>query len=322
MLGIPSSFFDSFFRSSDHFLDHFSVNQIPCTQTCSRNHPCTPAILLQLLAVAPPAAVCAAVLLLDVLRCLITWALLLHYSLRCGRRMLLLASATASMAFALPAPPAGGATVKLNNGLTFPLVSFGLQVYDDTTAQAYTTTALAAGFRNFFSSVLAGNQAGFGDAIKATKVPRKEIFICGSVNTGNGQCSGTAACKSATADGCSANLQAIGVPYLDMIMLDYPAGDCASIQGQWLAFEDMLKSGKTRSIAVSNFSPQQLDCIVQNKSSTAPAVNQMPYAVGSGSSTVVADNAKRGGILVQAYSPLQGGGLASDPDCVAIGKAQ
>ena len=38
-----SSLFDSFFRSSDHFLDHFSVNQIPCTQTCSRNHPCTPA---------------------------------------------------------------------------------------------------------------------------------------------------------------------------------------------------------------------------------------------------------------------------------------
>jgi diketogulonate reductase-like aldo/keto reductase len=47
----------------------------------------------------------------------------------------------------------------------------------------------------------------------------------------------------------------------------------------------------------------------------------MPYAVGDAAQTVVADNAKRGGILVQAYSPLQGGALASDPDCVAVGKA-
>lgn len=218
------------------------------------------------------------------------------------------------------AAPAGGGAVTLNNGLSFPVASFGLQVYGDQEAQQYTTMAISAGFRNFFSSVLAGNQAGFGAAVKASSVPREQLFICGSVNTGNGQCSGLAQCKQATAEGCSQNLQAIGVDYLDMIMLDYPAGDCASIQGQWAAFEDMLAANKTRAIAVSNFSPQQLDCIVSNKSATVPAVNQMSYAVGSGSSTVVADNAKRGGILVQAYSPLQGGGLANDPDCAKIGK--
>jgi hypothetical protein len=169
--------------------------------------------------------------------------------------MMLAAAALATAALAVPTPHPHAAAnsssaVILNNGLTFPLASFGLQVYDDTTATAYVTPhasrrhrssyvrigrrtgpelsarrrytnlALAAGFRNFFSSVLAGNQAGFGAAIKGTKVPRKEIFICGSVNTGNGQCSGTAQCQQATAQGCTENLQAIGVDYLDMIMLD------------------------------------------------------------------------------------------------------
>ena len=43
----------------------------------------------------------------------------------------------------------------------FPLVSFGLQIYDDDTAYRLTTTALEAGYRNFFASVLAGNQKGF-----------------------------------------------------------------------------------------------------------------------------------------------------------------
>ena len=91
-----------------------------------------------------------------------------------------------------------------------------LQVYDDGTATQLTTMALGVGFRNFFSSVLAGNQQGFGAAIKATSVPRSEIFICGSVNTGSGACSGTADCKTQTAAGCQTNLQDIGVDYLDM----------------------------------------------------------------------------------------------------------
>ena len=58
-------------------------------------------------------------------------------------------------------------------------------------------------------------------------------------------------------------------------------------------------------------------------SSGAPfeqAVNQMPFSVGSWDKSLVSDDAKRGGVVVQAYSPLASGGLPSDPDCVAIGK--
>ena len=220
--------------------------------------------------------------------------------------------------------PVGGQTRTLNNGLTFPIVSFGLQVYDDVTAEAYTKIAVKAGIRNFFASVLAGNQAGFGAAIAnvtsgPNAVARTDLFICGSVNTGGGVCSGKVDCQSQTAAGCAANLAATGLKYLDMIMLDYPAGDCVSIQGQWLAFEAMLKAGTTKSIAVSNFTPDQIDCLSAAKM-TPPTVNQMPYSVGSGSNTVVADDAQRG-VVVQAYSPLGGGGLVSDPDCIAIGKS-
>jgi len=213
-----------------------------------------------------------------------------------------------------------GSTVMLNSKQIFPSASFGLQVYDDDTAKAYTMLAIQAGFRNFFSSVLAGNQNGFGEGFRASNIDRTEVYICGSVNTGSGACSGFDDCKTQTAQGCTSNLQTIGVKYLDQIMLDYPAGDCPSIQGQWAAFEDMLSAGGTKSISVSNFNNDQLDCIVSNKSSTVPAVNQLPYSVGDGHETVVADNAARGGIVVQAYSPLQSGGLQNDPDLVAIGK--
>ena len=89
-------------------------------------------------------------------------------------------------------------------------------------------------------------------------------------------------------------------------MLDYPSSDCNSIRGQWAAFEDMLKEKGTRSIAVSNFSPKQLECIPPN--ATVPAVNQLPYSVGHGK------------ITVQAYSPLGSGSVLSDHDVIAIGK--
>ena len=44
--------------------------------------------------------------------------------------------------------------------------------------------AIQQGFRNFFSSVLAGNQIGFGEGVRASAVNRSDLFICGSVNTG------------------------------------------------------------------------------------------------------------------------------------------
>ena len=64
-----------------------------------------------------------------------------------------------------------------NNKKKFPLASFGLQVYDDDTAYKLTLTALECGYRNFFASVLAGNQRGFAKAVKDSGIPRKDLYI-------------------------------------------------------------------------------------------------------------------------------------------------
>ena len=55
------------------------------------------------------------------------------------------------------------------------------RIYDDSTAYKLTLTALECGYRNFFASVLAGNQKGFARAIKDSNVPREDLYICGSV---------------------------------------------------------------------------------------------------------------------------------------------
>jgi len=199
---------------------------------------------------------------------------------------------------------------KLNTGVAFPTASFGLQVYDDATAQRLTSIALEVGYRNFFASVLAGNQRGFARAIKESGIPRGDLFICGSVLSNRVQ--GYEGARKLSARGCRENMEAFAVgdiTYLDQIMLDYPGPDDDALRGQWDALEEMQAAKLTRSIAVSNYSPKQLDVVLAQKG-TVPAVNQLPYGVGFASyydgdaSRIVEANRKRG-VLVQAWSPLR-----------------
>ena len=110
-----------------------------------------------------------------------------------------------------------------------------------------------------------------------------------------------------------------------MIMLDYPGATDACIRGQWRAFEEMKAAGLVRSLAVSNFTPQQLD-VVCAAGRTRPVVNQLPLCVGYHDPGILAANARRG-VHVQAWSPLGNGRLtrfardapAAKERCAAIG---
>lgn len=212
----------------------------------------------------------------------------------------------------------------LSDGTKFPLASFGLQIYSDDMAYKLTLTALETGYRNFFASVLAGNQRGFAKAVKDSGIPREDLFICGSVVSN--RAGGFANAKKETTAGWKRNMDAFGVgniDYLDQIMLDYPGPDCDSVLGQWAAFEEMHKQGLTKTLAVSNFSTKQLDCVLE-KSSVAPVVNQLPYSVAYHPGNAVEENNKRG-VLVQAWAPLGGslGGRFSSSmkgACAEIGK--
>jgi diketogulonate reductase-like aldo/keto reductase len=192
----------------------------------------------------------------------------------------------------------------------FPLVSFGLQIYDDATAYRLTRQALEVGYRNFFASVLAGNQRGFAQAIRDSGVERKDLFVCGSVVSNRAV--GYEKARQRTALGWQRNLEAFSVgriDYLDQILLDFPGPDEESILGQWAAFTDMMDQGYTKTLAVSNFSPAQLRVICSPADSTKsrynPVVNQLPFNVAYHPGNVMDENAHFG-VLVQAWAPLGG----------------
>jgi len=229
-------------------------------------------------------------------------------------------------------PNQQSSSVQLSDGTTVPLVSFGLQIYDDARAYQLTLTALECGYRNFFASVLAGNQRGFARAVRDSGVPRSDLYICGSVVSN--RASGYDQAFASTKRGCLANMEAFGagnIDYLDQIMLDYPGPDCDSIRGQWAAFETMQRDEKlVTSLSVSNFSPSQLDCILLDPQSrgSKPVINQLPYSVAyhPPSATYAIDENQKRNVLVQAWAPL-GGSLGGrftaslKQKCAQIGQA-
>lgn len=159
------------------------------------------------------------------------------------------------------------------------------------------------GYRNFFSSVLAYNQRGFAAAIKEAGIPRSELYICGSVLSNRAR--GYEAARKLSAAGCADNMAAMatgGIDYLDMIMLDYPGPDADSIRGQWAALEDMKASGLVGDLAVSNFSPAQLDVVLATGGSPITC-NQLPVSLANPMPGYIEANADRG-VLVQSWSPL------------------
>jgi hypothetical protein len=136
-------------------------------------------------------------------------------------RLLSAAGAFAPCQLPAVAAPPYASTVTLTDGLVFPLASFGLQAYDDETAEKLTRLAIGAGFRNFFASALAGNQRGFARGVQASGIKRSELFICGSVVSNRAVDAATA--YKLTKLGCDENLEAFavgGIETLDMIMLD------------------------------------------------------------------------------------------------------
>jgi 2,5-diketo-D-gluconate reductase A len=97
--------------------------------------------------------------------------------------------------------------------------------------------------------------------------------------------------------------QSLSVSHIHLSYIYRPDGE--SIRGQWRAFEEMKNDGLVESLAVSNFSPEQLDSLYINKGGAAiqPVVNQLPYSIANHPKNMIEYNAQRG-IVVQSWSPL------------------
>lgn len=187
-------------------------------------------------------------------------------------------------------------TATLNNGIEMPMIGFGVyQVSDEETEKAV-LSALEQGYRLLDTAAIYGNEAGVGRAIKASGIPREEIFITTKLwiqrqDAFNG-----------TQKALDESLGRLGLDYVDLYLMHQPLGD---VHEEWRAMETALKAGKTRAIGVSNFHMDRLADLITCHD-TVPAVNQIETHPFYQREAELAFH-KELGILQQAWGPLAEG---------------
>ena len=187
-------------------------------------------------------------------------------------------------------------TATLNNGIEMPMIGFGVyQVSDEETEKAV-LSALEQGYRLLDTAAIYGNEAGVGRAIKASGIPREEIFVTTKLwiqrqDAFNG-----------TQKALDESLRRLGLDYVDLYLMHQPFGD---VHEEWRAMETALKAGKTRAIGVSNFHPDRVADLITCHD-TVPAVNQIETHPFYQRESEVAFH-KELGILQQSWGPLAEG---------------
>ena len=157
----------------------------------------------------------------------------------------------------------------LNNGIKMPMVGFGVfQIHDAKTTQTVVEEAIKTGYRLIDTAQVYGNEEAVGKAIKASGVPREELFITTKLWISDFS-------YEVAKDAFNESLRKLDLDYVDLYLLHQPFGD---IFGAWRALEELYKEGKIKAIGVSNFKPDQLANLAAFNEVT-PAVNQIELHV-------------------------------------------
>jgi 2,5-diketo-D-gluconate reductase A len=199
--------------------------------------------------------------------------------------------------------------VTLNNGVTIPQLGFGVFKVGPEETSEITAEALSVGYRHIDTAQMYGNEAGVGQAVRDSGIPRGELFVTSKLNN-------QFHAHDAALEAFQGSLDALDIGYMDLFLIHWPLPGVGDFVETWQAMEEMLATGHVRAIGVSNFTQEHLARVLA-EGSVVPAVNQIevhPYLTQDPLRQFCVDN----GVAVQAWSPLARGRVLDDPVIVAI----
>lgn len=203
-------------------------------------------------------------------------------------------------------------TVTLNNGVVMPQLGFGVWQVPDDQAQPAVETALAAGYRSIDTAKLYHNEEGVGRAVRASGVPRAELFI--TTKLWNDEHDYDRALRA-----FDASLDRLGMDYVDLYLIHWPVPKQDKYRDAWKALEKVYAEGRAKAVGVSNFTVANLTRLLES-SSVVPAVNQVELHPRLAQEELRAFHAEHG-IATEAWSPLGQGQLIGDPAVAEVAAA-
>jgi 2,5-diketo-D-gluconate reductase A len=202
-------------------------------------------------------------------------------------------------------------TVTLNNGVQMPILGFGVFQVPAEETERVVSDALAAGYRHIDTAAAYGNEQAVGRALRASGIPREELFVTTKLWIHGGG-------EDGTQRAFDASLQLLGLDHLDLYLIHQPLGDYYS---SWRAMQDLNRQGAVRAIGVSNFHPDRLVDLADHNEIT-PAVNQIethPFHQRTTDQRVMAER----GVQIESWGPLAEGknDIFTNPVLTEIGQA-
>ena len=206
-------------------------------------------------------------------------------------------------------------SITLNDSTTIPQLGFGVLLVPSDETAATVTQALEVGYRHIDTAQMYFNEAGVGEAIAASGIPRDELYITSKLSNGFHRPDDARRSFDET-------LERLRLDRIDLFLIHWPVptlydGDFVST---WRTLAEFVQDGRASSVGVSNFAPAHLDRIIE-ETGVVPAVNQIevhPYFTNEDARAA----SHRHGVTVEAWSPLARGGVLDDPVIEKVAEAR
>jgi diketogulonate reductase-like aldo/keto reductase len=198
--------------------------------------------------------------------------------------------------------------VTLNNGITIPQLGFGTWQIPEDDTQGIVEHALQTGYRHIDTAAAYGNEAQVGAAVNGSGIARDELFVTTKLwNANHG--------REKTLKAFDESMDKLGLDVLDLYLIHWPLPDHDDYVETWKALEEILESGRTRAIGVSNFQQAHLERLLK-EGDVVPAVNQIELHPLLTQVELKAFQAEKT-IHTEAWSPLAQGGELLEDDTIA-----
>ena len=163
--------------------------------------------------------------------------------------------------------PDGQLSVTLNTGDQIPQLGLGVFKVDDDVCEQIVLDALEVGYRHIDTAMIYRNEAAVGRAIASSGIARDELFVTTKLwNSDQG--------ATATPEALATSLELLGLEYVDLYLIHWPAPLRDEYVASWPALDDLHQQGLARAIGVSNFEPEHLERVLE-EGSIVPAINQV-----------------------------------------------
>ena len=200
-------------------------------------------------------------------------------------------------------------SIALNDENTMPVLGLGVAGLSDDETERAVSAALEIGCRLIDTAAAYGNEAAVGRAIAASGIPRAELFVTTKLATADQG-------FSKATEACSASLERLGLDYLDLFLVHWPAAALGSYVDSFGGLIQARGDGTTRSIGVSNFTEDHLSMVI-DLTFVTPAVNQIELHPLLNQAEMRKSNAQHN-IVTQSYTPLALGRLIDNPTVTSV----